>query len=174
MKHPTPDAAAVFKALGDETRLRLVNLFLQTTEDLCVCEMVAALGLPQYQISKHLAILKHAGLLRATRRGTWVYYRLGREESPLLRDVVEVLSRHLGQQAFNDDAAKLAERLAMREQGVCVVGFVSAPAIIQNLQPRRARQNGRSKKARHLRVHAQFQPQPDGRRPAAPPRRRPF
>ena len=54
----------IFKALGDETRLRLVNLFLQTDEDLCVCEMVDALELPQYQISKHLTILKNAGLLQ--------------------------------------------------------------------------------------------------------------
>lgn len=124
----------IFKALGDETRLRLVNLFLQTTEDLCVCEMVDALKLPQYQISKHLMLLKNAGLLQATREGTWVYYRLDREESPLLRDLFKVLHRHLKQQTFNADAAQLARRLALREAGRCVVGFVSAATLGRHFQ----------------------------------------
>lgn len=119
----------IFKALGDETRLRLVNLFLQTAEDLCVCEMVDALGLPQYQISKHLTLLKNAGLLQAAREGTWVYYRLDREESPLLRDLFKVLRRHLNQQTFNNDAAQLTRRLALREAGRCVVGFVSVAKV---------------------------------------------
>jgi len=120
MTNPTD----IFKALGDDTRLRLVNLLLQTDDDVCVCEMVDALELPQYQISKHLTILKSAGLLLATRKGTWVYYRLDREESPLLRDLFKTLSRHLNQKTFADDAAKLARRLALREDGKCVVGFI--------------------------------------------------
>lgn len=118
------DPVEIFKSLGDDTRLRVVNLLLQTDEDLCVCEMVDALELPQYQISKHLTILKNAGLLLAERKGTWVYYRLDREESPLLRDLFKTLSRHLNQNVFADDAAKLAKRLALRENGKCVVGFI--------------------------------------------------
>lgn len=122
------ETVEIFKVLGDETRLRLVNLFLQTDEDLCVCEMVDALELPQYQISKHLTILKNAGLLQASREGTWVYYRLDREESPLLRDLFKVLRRHLSQ-FFADDASKLLQRLALREAGKCVVGFVPAKKL---------------------------------------------
>lgn len=118
------DPVEIFKSLGDDTRLRVVNLLLQSDEDLCVCEMVDALELPQYQISKHLTILKNAGLLLAERKGTWVYYRLDREESPLLRDLFKTLSRHLNQNVFADDAAKLAKRLALRENGKCVVGFI--------------------------------------------------
>src|SRR5574341_2185612 len=118
----------IFKALGDETRLRLVNLLLQTDEELCVCEMVDALELPQYQISKHLTILKNAGLLQGSREGTWVYYRLDREESPLLRDLFKVLGRHLSQ-IFADDASKLLQRLALREEGRCVVGFIPATEL---------------------------------------------
>jgi ArsR family transcriptional regulator len=122
------DPVEIFKALGDETRLRLVNLFLQTDEDLCVCEMVDALELPQYQISKHLTILKNAGLLQGSREGTWVYYRLDREESPLLRDLFKVLGRHISQ-VFADDAGKLRQRLALREEGRCVVGFIPATEL---------------------------------------------
>lgn len=122
------DHVEIFKALGDETRLRLVNLFLQTDDDLCVCEMVDTLELPQYQISKHLTILKNAGLLRASREGTWVYYRLDREDSPLLRDLFKVLGRHLSQ-VFTSDASKLLRRLALREEGRCVVGFIPATQL---------------------------------------------
>ena len=124
----------IFKALGDETRLRLVNLFLQTTEDLCVCEMVDALELPQYQISKHLTILKNAGLLQARREGTWVYYRLDREESPLLRDLFKVLRRQLNQQTFNTDTVKLMQRIALRKAGRCVVGFVPSVKITRRVK----------------------------------------
>lgn len=122
------ETVEIFKALGDETRLRLVNLFLQTDDDLCVCEMVDALELPQYQISKHLTILKNAGLLQGTREGTWVYYRLDREESPLLRDLFKVLGRHLSQ-VLADDTGKLRQRLALREEGRCVVGFIPATQL---------------------------------------------
>lgn len=118
----TTNPVEIFKALGDETRLRLVNLLLQTDQDLCVCEMVDSLKLPQYQISKHLTILKNAGLLQASRKGTWVYYCLDHEKSPLLDDLCKVLSRHLSQ-VFAEDANLLTQRLALREADKCVVGF---------------------------------------------------
>lgn len=143
----------IFKALGDETRLRLVNLFLQADEDLCVCEMVDALELPQYQISKHLTILKNAGLLQASRRGTWVYYRLDRE-TPFLRDLGKMLSRHLKQPAFAADAAKVKQRLSLREAGRCVVGFVAAAPITKTLRQKRKRRNHEPKTARLFRLHA--------------------
>lgn len=143
----------IFKALGDETRLRLVNLFLHTDEDLCVCEMVDALELPQYQISKHLTSLKNAGLLQASRKGTWVYYRLDRE-APFLRDLCKMLSRHLNTPAFVDDAAKVKQRLSLREAGRCVVGFVAAAQINQTLRQQPKRRNHESKTARHFHLHA--------------------
>ncbi|MGH7492737.1 MAG: ArsR/SmtB family transcription factor [bacterium] len=143
----------LFKALGDETRLRLVNLFLRTDDDICVCEMVDALALPQYQISKHLAILKNAGLLQAKRRGTWVYYRLDHEESSFLRDFFKVLSRHLEQERFANDAEKLLHRMALREEGKCIVGFVSVAEITRDLRQRKVKKNAKFKKTRHLHLH---------------------
>ncbi|MCL4705626.1 metalloregulator ArsR/SmtB family transcription factor [bacterium] len=119
----------LLKALGDETRLRLAHLFLQTNEDICVCEMVDTLKLPQYQISKHLTILKNAGLLHASRKGTWVYYSLNRDEAAFWRDLSKALRRHLEQPIFRQDAAELKKRLALRENGRCVVGFVAIKAL---------------------------------------------
>jgi ArsR family transcriptional regulator len=124
------DPVVIFRALGDETRLRLINLFLQTKEDLCVCEMVDTLKLPQYQISKHLTILKNAGLLKARRKGTWVYYHINLEESTLVRDLFTVLSRYIGQD-FATDTHQLIRRLALRESGKCVVGFVPQEELNQ-------------------------------------------
>ena len=147
-------SAKIFKALGDETRLRLINLLLRTDKEVCVCEMVDALELPQYQISKHLTILKNAGILQASRKGTWVYYRLEHEASPFLRDLLKMLNRHLKQQTFGDDAAKLARRLALRQNGQCVVGFIAATEITKRFQSKKAGKNYESKAARHFHLHA--------------------
>lgn len=62
-----------YKCLADETRLR--SLLLITLQgELCVCELQQALDASQPKISRHLAELRACGLLRATRRGKWVYY----------------------------------------------------------------------------------------------------
>ena len=63
---------AIFKACADATRLRV--LFLLAVRELCVCELVEILEMPQGKISRHLAVLKNAGLVRHRRAGTWIYY----------------------------------------------------------------------------------------------------
>jgi ArsR family transcriptional regulator, arsenate/arsenite/antimonite-responsive transcriptional repressor len=67
--------AAQFKALADPTRLAIVNR-LAAVDEVCVCDFVAALDLSQPTISHHLKILRDAGLVEASRRGTWAFYRL--------------------------------------------------------------------------------------------------
>jgi ArsR family transcriptional regulator len=66
---------ASFKALGDPIRLRLFAL-LGNHDELCVCHLVDAMQLPQSTISRHLSILRQAGLLDTRRDGKWMYYRL--------------------------------------------------------------------------------------------------
>ena len=66
---------ANFKALGDSIRLRLFALLGQYDE-LCVCHLVDAMQLPQSTISRHLSVLRHAGLVSTRRDGKWMYYRL--------------------------------------------------------------------------------------------------
>jgi ArsR family transcriptional regulator len=74
-----PDAretlAARFRALSDPTRVAIVNR-LASTEECCVCDLNAAFELSQPTISHHLKVLRDAGLVESTRRGTWAYYRL--------------------------------------------------------------------------------------------------
>lgn len=65
----------LFKSLADETRARAALLIAEQGE-LCVCELMCALGDSQPKISRHLAQLRTSGLLLDRRQGQWVYYRL--------------------------------------------------------------------------------------------------
>ena len=67
--------AQFFQLLSDETRLRSV-LLIHAEGELCVCELVQALGLIQPKVSRHLATLRDAGVLVDRRAGQWVYYRV--------------------------------------------------------------------------------------------------
>ena len=66
------------KALADPTRIGIVNR-LACADELCVCDLTGAFELSQPTISHHLRILREAGLVSASRRGTWAYYRLNRD-----------------------------------------------------------------------------------------------
>jgi ArsR family transcriptional regulator len=68
------EACAIAKALSDETRLRILRVLAKTGERLCVCELEAALGKPQYAISRALGILKNAGLVDEERDGRLIRY----------------------------------------------------------------------------------------------------
>src|SRR6266404_5606209 len=76
--------AARFKALADPTRVAIVNR-LAAADEVCVCDFVAALDLAQPTISHHLKVLRDAGLVESSRRGTWAYYRLVPEAVGALR-----------------------------------------------------------------------------------------
>ena len=67
----------VFKALSDETRIRLLKLVQQ--RELCVCELMQTLNMTQSRVSRNLGILKDAGLVKDRRDGLWVHYSLNKE-----------------------------------------------------------------------------------------------
>jgi ArsR family transcriptional regulator len=68
-----PDRANVFRALGDEVRLKLLHLVRD--QEVCVCDLVSALGMAQGTLSHHLAVLQQAGLVTARKQGRWNYYQ---------------------------------------------------------------------------------------------------
>jgi ArsR family transcriptional regulator, arsenate/arsenite/antimonite-responsive transcriptional repressor len=78
------ELAARFKALADPTRVAIVSA-LSVEEEVCVCNLTEAFDLSQPTISHHLKILREAGLVESTRRGTWAYYRLVPETIEALR-----------------------------------------------------------------------------------------
>ncbi len=84
----------VFKALSEEPRLRILNLLL-TQGELCVCDIMAALELPQSTASRHLAYLKKSGWVDDRREAVWIYYSISRNANALRQDLVPLLKQHL-------------------------------------------------------------------------------
>jgi ArsR family transcriptional regulator len=82
-------AAAVFRALADPARVRIVNLLASADERVCVCEFVPTLGLSQPTVSHHLKKLTEAGLLEREQEGKWAYYTLSRDALDRLARLVE-------------------------------------------------------------------------------------
>jgi len=78
------EAARLFKALADETRLAIVRQ-LQEQGRTCACNLGACCPLAQPTVSHHLKVLREAGLVHADKQGLWVYYTLDREKLDLLR-----------------------------------------------------------------------------------------
>jgi len=109
-----PQTKAIFRALSDRTRLRILNL-LQSGE-VCVCHIVAVLGSPQPTVSRHLAYLRKVGLVVARKEGLWMHYRLAPARSKSHEMLLACLA-----QCFREEAvfAKDGERLRGKIQPVC-------------------------------------------------------
>ncbi|MBA2321932.1 MAG: winged helix-turn-helix transcriptional regulator [Deltaproteobacteria bacterium] len=105
----TEPLARVFRALGDETRVRLVTLLC--AGELCVCHLVAALDLPQPSVSRHLAVLRNAGVVRQRREGAWMYYALAEQQDPATADVMRSLATSLGGPERRADVERLRRSL---------------------------------------------------------------
>jgi len=96
-----------FKTLGDATRLRLLVL-LSREGELCVCELTHALGEIQPKISRHLALLREAGVVLDRRQGQWVYYRLNSDLPAWAQSVIRATTEAVtGLTPFRDDQRAL-------------------------------------------------------------------
>src|SRR5947207_12709058 len=82
--------AAVFRALGDPARVRILNALATSTEPVCVCELIEPLGLSQPTVSHHLKKLLDAGLVDREQRGKWAYYSLKRDAVEKLAAVADL------------------------------------------------------------------------------------
>ncbi len=88
------DSETYFRALADETRRRCLLLLIEQ-EEMCVCELTNAMGLPQPKISHHLGALRKAGLVSDRKQGLWVYYRLHPDLPVWAKEVLQSTSRGL-------------------------------------------------------------------------------
>jgi ArsR family transcriptional regulator, arsenate/arsenite/antimonite-responsive transcriptional repressor len=114
-------ATAYFKALGEPIRLRLMHLLVAAHGiELCNCEFVDALEEPQPNVSRHLKILTHAGLIQERHDGRWVYYRCDPDE-PAVAPLVAMLAG-LQDPLAQEDLRRLRQRLTLRQEGKCVLG----------------------------------------------------
>ena len=122
-----------FKALSDETRLRIINLFIKSGRDLCVCELMDALQIPQYSISKALNILKNADFFKTEKEGTWVYYQLN-NDIPENKTLFNFLKNYLNNINFLDDETRIKDRLTLRENNKCVVGIIPESDLLKMIK----------------------------------------
>ncbi|HET9938124.1 MAG TPA: metalloregulator ArsR/SmtB family transcription factor [Gaiella sp.] len=82
--------AALFKALGDPARVRIVNALATSAEPVCSCELEPVLGLSQPTVSHHLKKLTDAGLLEREQQGKWAYFSLKRDAVEMLAAVADL------------------------------------------------------------------------------------
>ena len=98
-----------FQLLSDETRLRSVSLMHQEGE-LCVCELVHALGVIQPKVSRHLAVLRDVGVVIDRRQGQWIYYRLHPDLPDWARRVIDAtVEEAANRETYINDLLVLAE-----------------------------------------------------------------
>ncbi|HEX7150605.1 MAG TPA: metalloregulator ArsR/SmtB family transcription factor [Thermoanaerobaculia bacterium] len=116
-----PDLVTLFQALGDRTRLRILNLL--AAGEVCVCYFVEVLGDSQPKVSRHLAYLRRAGLVSARREGKWIHYSLARPAEPA---AASVLDATLG--ALTSDR-QMQRDVAALERACCATKL---PATLQN------------------------------------------
>ena len=105
----------LFKALGDETRLRIVALL--SHGELCVCHLHEALGLSQPNVSRQLSVLRAAGIVADRREGKWVHYRLRPQADPDCERQLRALVRAFAKRGvLRGDVARLVK---IRGPGAC-------------------------------------------------------
>lgn len=99
------DLVLVFKALTDETRLKIVKLLEQG--ELCVCDIVAALDMQQSKVSFHLGVLKEAGLIQDRKQGKWTHYRI-HDGDVFRRMLILTTLEKVPDSVMSDDKKRLA------------------------------------------------------------------
>ena len=105
---------ALFQALADATRLRILGLLL--TGEVCVCDIHESLKIPQSKASRHLASLRRAGLVETRRDGLWIHYRLGTLADPVVAAISDAVRHAL---THIESIRRDTERLQKRT-GCCV------------------------------------------------------
>ncbi|MCM8830416.1 MAG: metalloregulator ArsR/SmtB family transcription factor [Candidatus Omnitrophica bacterium] len=101
-----------FSALANETRLRILILLSQ--KELCGCHLEWALGLTQAKVSRHLKVLKDAGLVKERREGLWVFYSLSEPQTELEKDFYKYLNKY-----FVDKYNVIKQDLLNLEKVIC-------------------------------------------------------
>ena len=101
-----------FKALADQTRLRIIGLL--TAGEICVCDIHGSLSLPQPTVSRHLAYLRKAGLVDTRKDGLWVHYRLAALPDLVMQALLNAVTHAIGHAySGNRDRKRLAKRIEL-------------------------------------------------------------
>jgi len=136
-------ATEAFRTLGMQRRVRILQLFVHTSDTLCGCEIADILSLEDYQVSRDLSALRAIGLVTSLERtGTWIHYALTSETDAWRAALLDLVS---DLPLDPDTAGRLTMRLAFRERAGCVLG-VGDPEVLAAL--------AEVKESRHLPLRA--------------------
>ena len=116
------DLVIIFKALSDETRLRIIKLL--EGGELCVCDITAALDMVQPKVSFHLSALKEAGLTKDRKSGKWIHYSLN-EKDLFRRMLILSACERMQESAVSEDRKRLNAFLGSKDSGDKVVSLKS-------------------------------------------------
>lgn len=106
------------KALSDENRVRA--LMMLTNGELCVCQIIEMLGLAPSTVSKHMSILRQAGLVQTRKEGRWIYYRLADRETQSANEIITWLKKHLkNDKRILDDVKQQCQMQKMSKDQLC-------------------------------------------------------
>ncbi len=113
------DFMAIVKALADDNRVRV--LLALRDRELCVCQVTELLELAPSTVSKHMALLKQAGLVDSRKQGRWIYYRLANGHAPaVVREAIAFVDRSLADdRCTRKDARRLAKILRCDPEKLC-------------------------------------------------------
>ena len=108
----------ITKALSDDNRVRAVMMLADG--ELCVCQIIEMLGLAPSTVSKHMSILRQAGLVATRKQGRWIYYRLADSKRTAAFEITKWLNKHLKDDPdYTKDLQKLKKIKAMDIDEVC-------------------------------------------------------
>ncbi len=117
------DPAWTTWALSDSSRLRILWLLLAHPGGVCVCEIVDALRMPRYPVSRHLGVLRKVGLVARNKRGRWYYFEIRSHRLPLVPVLLKGLALASQSGTTWEDRERFDKRVSLRIDGACVVGY---------------------------------------------------
>jgi ArsR family transcriptional regulator len=110
------EEAALLRVLSDTTRLRLA-VALSLNGETCVCSLAEGLAEPEYKISRHLAVMRSAGMVEARREGTWMHYKLVQPRNHMEKCLWSCFRDYLSADKSMAAALKLLKTLCCSEEG---------------------------------------------------------
>jgi ArsR family transcriptional regulator, arsenate/arsenite/antimonite-responsive transcriptional repressor len=110
------------QAIADPTRVRILAALRRG--ELCVCELADGLEISQSTLSGHLQVLRQTGVVVTRKEGRWIYYSVDDRKAALIDAIFSHVEAHIGSDPrLRRDSKRIAQRLAIRENGRCVLGF---------------------------------------------------
>ena len=115
MNYLTDSFIEIMKAMSDLTRLRIFWVLHRANTELCVGEIINSIEENQYNVSRHLKILKYAGLVKERKQGRFVYYSLSKTGEKMHKILIDLVST-VSDEILSQDTKRLKKQLSLRKK----------------------------------------------------------